>query len=215
MSTTRTRSTVRAAVAGLLLVSPLAMAACGGDDAADDSKATTTTAAPAKQEKLEVTDVWARTAKAGGNGAVYMTIIAGAEDDALTSATVPADLADKVELHETVAASGGTDTTAMGSDTPTTAMHSETTTTAMHAETTEPMGGSGTPTTMGGGGMMTMHQVEKIPVKGGASVQLKPGGLHVMLFGLKKDLTVGETVPVTLTFEKAGEVKVTAEVREP
>ena len=41
---------------------------------------------------------------------------------------------------------------------------------------------------------------------------LKPGSYHVMLMGLKKPLTVGETFPLVLNFEKAGKVPVTVKV---
>ena len=49
-----------------------------------------------------------------GNGAAYLTITGGASDDALTGASVSSSVAAKVELHETVAASGDG---AMGSST--------------------------------------------------------------------------------------------------
>ena len=63
------------------------------------------------------------------------------------------------------------------------------------------------------GDQVTMREVDKIAVPAGKAVELKPGGYHVMFIGLKKPLTVGETVEVELTFEKAGKVTVTAEVR--
>ncbi|MBS1837464.1 MAG: copper chaperone PCu(A)C [Actinobacteria bacterium] len=202
-SRSRIRATSRAAVVGALLLSPLAMTACGGDDQAKDTKEPTssTTAKPAA--KLEATGAWARAAKAEANSAVYLKITGGAESDALLGATVPADVADKVEMHETVAATSTTTAGGMGSETTAPAMGSPTT---VHADS------GSTPTSTGG--MMTMQPVEKIPVPADGSVELKPGGLHVMLFGLKKDLAVGMTVPVTLTFEKAGQIQVTAEVRE-
>ncbi len=50
-----------------------------------------------------------------------------------------------------------------------------------------------------------------IPANG--SVALKPGGYHVMLIGLKKPLKAGETVQMTLTFEKAGKVDVSVPVK--
>jgi hypothetical protein len=37
---------------------------------------------------------------------------------------------------------------------------------------------------------------------------LRPGGLHVMFVGLKSPLTQGQTLKVTLEFEKAGKVEV-------
>jgi hypothetical protein len=63
-------------------------------------------------------------------------------------------------------------------------------------------------------GVMSMHPVEAIDVPAGSEAVLKPGGLHVMLIGLTRDLKVGEKVVVKLTFEKAGERVVEAEVRE-
>lgn len=51
---------------------------------------------------LRVTDVWARSSPmVDGAAAAYMNIQGGAEDDALVSASVAADVAGKVELHET------------------------------------------------------------------------------------------------------------------
>lgn len=54
-----------------------------------------------------------------------------------------------------------------------------------------------------------------IPVPANGQVELKPGGLHVMLIGLKRDLAAGETIRLTLKFERAGEVTVDAPVRMP
>lgn len=63
-------------------------------------------------------------------------------------------------------------------------------------------------------GVMTMHPVEAIDVPANGAAELKPGGFHVMFIGLTRDLNIGEQVTVTLTFEKAGEVTVQADVRE-
>jgi periplasmic copper chaperone A len=57
-------------------------------------------------------------------------------------------------------------------------------------------------------GIMKMRPVEAIDIAPGATVELKPGGLHVMLLGLKAPLTEGQTYPLTLTFAKAGTVTV-------
>ena len=51
------------------------------------------------------------------------------------------------------------------------------------------------------GGMMRMRAVERMPLAAGKAVELKPGGYHVMLMGLKRTMTAGEVVPITLTFE--------------
>lgn len=58
------------------------------------------------------------------------------------------------------------------------------------------------------GNVMKMRQVKDIAVPAGATVELKPGGLHLMFMNIKAPLAAGETVPVKLKFAKAGEVEV-------
>jgi copper(I)-binding protein len=62
------------------------------------------------------------------------------------------------------------------------------------------------------GDVMRMRQVPAIDVPAGGTVELKPGGLHVMFMGLKQPLKAGDTFPLTLRFEKAGDVKVDVKV---
>ena len=62
------------------------------------------------------------------------------------------------------------------------------------------------------GDVMRMRQVPGIDVPAGGTVELKPGGLHIMFMGLKQPLKAGDTFPLTLRFEKAGEVKVDVKV---
>jgi len=62
------------------------------------------------------------------------------------------------------------------------------------------------------GDVMRMRQVDAIALPTGKTVELKPGGLHLMLFGLKAPLKSGDKFPLTLRFEKAGEVTVTVNV---
>jgi periplasmic copper chaperone A len=58
-------------------------------------------------------------------------------------------------------------------------------------------------------GVMKMRPAEAgIEIKPGQTVELKPGGYHVMFVGLKKPLTQGDHVKATLKFEKAGDVAV-------
>jgi copper(I)-binding protein len=47
----------------------------------------------------------------------------------------------------------------------------------------------------------------------GTTLDMKPGGSHIMLMGLRAPLKEGETIDVTLSFEKSGEVKTTAKVQ--
>jgi len=186
-----TRKIVAVAAAGLALV--LLASACGSKSSSSSS--TTTAAATAG---IEITDAWCRTSPSMAEaGACYLTIMNGSSTaDALTAVSVPADVAATAELHETTMSSGDTGTTMGGSmgSSMGTSMSTE-----MSTDTTT--------------GMMEMKPVSSIPVPANGSVELKPGGYHVMLMQLKNPLTTGGTVPLTLTFEKAGTKQVTAEVR--
>lgn len=53
----------------------------------------------------------------------------------------------------------------------------------------------------------------EVPAKG--QVELKPGGYHVMLIGVKRDLKVGDKFSLELQFEKSGAITVEAEVKQP
>lgn len=57
-------------------------------------------------------------------------------------------------------------------------------------------------------GVMKMRPVEAIAVPAGGVATLEPGGDHIMMMGLKAPLKEGESFPLTLIFEKAGEVTV-------
>ena len=63
-------------------------------------------------------------------------------------------------------------------------------------------------------GVMSMYPVEAIEIPANGEAVLKPGGFHVMLIGLNRDLLAGETMTVTLTFEQAGEITLQAPIRE-
>lgn len=56
------------------------------------------------------------------------------------------------------------------------------------------------------GDIAKMRQIDEILVQPGDAVTLEPGGLHVMLMGLKGELDEGSTLPITLIFENAGEI---------
>ncbi|MBA5776336.1 copper chaperone PCu(A)C [Stappia sp. F7233] len=57
--------------------------------------------------------------------------------------------------------------------------------------------------------VMTMRHMEGgIPIPAGQTVELKPGAYHVMFMDLTGPLKQGDTLTVTLTFEKAGSVEV-------
>lgn len=63
--------------------------------------------------------------------------------------------------------------------------------------------------------VMRMEPVEKIEIPAGGQVELKKGGLHVMLLGVKKELKAGDKFMATLVFSKAGEIPVEVEVKDP
>lgn len=63
--------------------------------------------------------------------------------------------------------------------------------------------------------VMRMRQVEAIDLPKGGVTQLKPGGLHIMLIGLKSPLKAGDSFPLKLRFEKAGELEVKVTVEGP
>lgn len=64
------------------------------------------------------------------------------------------------------------------------------------------------------GNVMKMREVKVIDVPANGSVELKPGGLHLMFMDIKSPLKAGEAVPVKLKFQKAGEVEIKVPVRE-
>ena len=62
-------------------------------------------------------------------------------------------------------------------------------------------------------GVMKMQAVKDgIAIKPGASVEFKPGSYHIMLFRLKKPFELGDSIPLTINFAKAGPITVDAKV---
>jgi periplasmic copper chaperone A len=58
-------------------------------------------------------------------------------------------------------------------------------------------------------GIMKMRKLaDGLEIKAGQSVELKPGGYHMMFMGLREGLKPGQTIKGTLVFEKAGSVEV-------
>jgi copper(I)-binding protein len=63
-------------------------------------------------------------------------------------------------------------------------------------------------------GVMRMRPVEAIEVPAHGEAALAPGGLHIMLIGLKAPLEQGGSFALTLSFENAGEVEVTTRIED-
>lgn len=160
------------------------LTACGADG--DTSSDATNTSAVG----VTVSDVWARNSPMMATaGATYM-VIETSTDDALIGVAVDASVAGKAEIHETVMSEmpAGTD---------------------MTMNSGMPMG-----TDISTSGEMTMRPVDRVEIAAGTQVELMPGGYHVMLLDLAAPLELGSSFDIVLTFEKAGDVTVTAEVRE-
>lgn len=78
-------------------------------------------------------------------------------------------------------------------------------------------------TTTTEGNVMKMRPLEKLELRAGQTVTLAPGGMHVMLFDMKRPLKPGERVPLTLSLQPVGgaagmaltTVTIEADVRPP
>jgi copper(I)-binding protein len=62
-------------------------------------------------------------------------------------------------------------------------------------------------------GVMSMRPMQEIAVPAGETVGLEVAGLHVMCIGVVTPFTLGDRVPLTLVFDKAGMIDVDAEIR--
>lgn len=120
--------------------------------------------------ELMIHDSWGRISPPNTNGAFYMVLINGTdEEEALLS--VSTDVCGTAELHEMVD---------------------------------------------NGEGVMEMNPVEggKIVIPAHGTVELKPGGMHVMCLEKTVAFELDEEIMLNLTFEQAGEKMVTAVIRE-
>ena len=64
-------------------------------------------------------------------------------------------------------------------------------------------------------GVMSMQMQDAVIIPAGEPVEFKPGGLHVMLVNLTRDLKPGEAITLTLNFKGTGNVVVEVLVKEP
>ena len=63
--------------------------------------------------------------------------------------------------------------------------------------------------------MMGMRKVDFIIIDGKSSFELKPGGYHIMLMKLKKDVENGDKENFVLHFKQASEINITATAKQP
>jgi len=61
-------------------------------------------------------------------------------------------------------------------------------------------------------GVARMRPLAEVVIAPGATVNIEPGGIHLMLLNLKSAIETGKTVPLTLEFRRAGKITVQLEV---
>ena len=64
-------------------------------------------------------------------------------------------------------------------------------------------------------GMARMRPVQEVVIAPGSTVKIEPGGIHLMLVGLKQPLSPLDTVPLTLRFRDAGEITIQLSIESP
>ena len=67
--------------------------------------------------------------------------------------------------------------------------------------------------TYSNGDVMGMREIGKILIEAGSSVKLEPGGMHIMVMRLKKDIKNGDEIEFKLHFRNAGIIKITAKAK--
>jgi len=63
------------------------------------------------------------------------------------------------------------------------------------------------------GGVARMRPIDALEIGSNATVELEPGGTHVMIMNVSKPLAEGGTLPLDLTFERSGKTRVDAAIR--
>lgn len=175
-----------------MLAAGALLAACGSSGGSVGAKSD-------DSGKVAAGDAWTRTLTTpSGDKAVYLEVTNGTDSAVtITGASVPANIAGEAQLHESMVASDSSSTT-MGDSSTTMGDTSSTT-----------MAGS-----MGdGSGQMTMKQIDSVAVPAHRTVRFMPGGKHIMLIGMKKDLAAGDTFTLTLKMSSGKNLRTTVTVR--
>ena len=148
----------------------------------------------AGDDAISIEGQWARTSPSMASmGAAYMSIRA-AEGDRLVGVSVPSAVAARAEIHEMVPVDSEHEMDHdMDHDGDHDMDHDE--------EMSMDMGA------------MVMQQVMALDLPAGTTVDLEPGGYHIMLIDLAEPLVDGETFEVTLDFAEAEDMVVEVEVR--
>ena len=129
----------------------------------------------------------------GGRGAEPAGTAATAGDLVVSAVRAPAPAGDTMAVYFTVTNRGGEDDALVG-------------------VATEVAGAAMLHRSTVAGGTARMEMVAAVPVPAHGTAVLEPGGYHVMLAGLRREVREGETITVTLTFARAGTVTVAVPV---
>ena len=151
-------------------------------------------------DPITIEGQWARTSPAMASmGAAYMSISAS-EGDQLVGVSVPVSVAARAEIHEMVPAD--------------TAMNDSMDMGATDDDMDHSMDDSNDDDEMAMDmGAMVMQQIMALDLPAGETVNLEPGGYHVMLIDLAEPLVEGESFEVTLDFAEAEDLTVEVVVR--
>ena len=68
--------------------------------------------------------------------------------------------------------------------------------------------------TYSSGDLMGMREIGSIVIEAGEEVILEPGGKHIMVMKLKRDINDGDEIDFILYFKQAGELTITAEAKK-
>ena len=68
--------------------------------------------------------------------------------------------------------------------------------------------------TMTHGDVMQMDMLSSVPLGANGDVEFAPGGLHVMLVGLKQDIEVGDKIELVLHFKNYEDIKLKVPAKE-
>ncbi len=63
--------------------------------------------------------------------------------------------------------------------------------------------------------VMRMRQLDSLALPAGKTVELKPGGYHIMFFDVKNQIKEGDVIPLTLVFENKDKKRETVELKVP
>lgn len=139
---------------------------------------------PANNGALSIVDAWARPANLGDNSAVYF-VIENPTPAQDTLLGAYSEQAGTTEMHMTMSMEPPRDAT-------------------------------GGPDAVPGieNGVMRMAPQASVLIPPNAAVSFEPGGLHIMLIALHRDLQTGDTLHLTLEFEQAGIIEIAVPVAE-